>query len=144
MLLLLADNCCFTQLTSYKYSPTVDLVETGIIILSNYQKALKQLILRKTTMSGTIYVLYLLFVLFQEYDRSDNKIPTTCVKTGYKLNVSILVPTGYREPVPKTYIQLNITASVISEGNMFQCRTVYLNNTFYIFIYLLHQTFKIT
>lgn len=128
--------------------------KASVIILSNYQKAMCVCqdihcsskiahIAKNNNVWLNLCSIFLFLVLFQEYDRSDNRIPKTCVKTGYKLNVSILVPAGYREPVPKTYVQLNIKASVIYEGNMFQCRTVCLNNTFYIFICLLHQTFKL-
>ena len=43
-------------------------------------------------------------------------IPHTCVENAYKMVVSILVPTGYTEPSPKLYLQLNITANIV-EGN---------------------------
>lgn len=43
-------------------------------------------------------------------------IPQTCVKNAYKMVVSILVPTGYTEPSPKIYLQLNITTNIV-EGN---------------------------
>ena len=55
-------------------------------------------------------------------------IPHTCVKNAYKMVVSILVPTGYTEPSPKIYLQLNITTNIV-EGNylwLFSSNTIFI------------------
>jgi hypothetical protein len=64
-------------------------------------------------------------------------IPHTCVKNAYEMVVSILVPTGYTEPSPKLYLQLNITANIV-EGNylllfyqQYKMYNIYCNNYFH-------------
>ncbi|XP_076101367.1 uncharacterized protein LOC143071128 isoform X1 [Mytilus galloprovincialis] len=44
------------------------------------------------------------------YTGHDRYIEKTCVKQAYMLTISILLPHGYREPIPKPYLIIKVTA----------------------------------
>lgn len=54
------------------------------------------------------------------YD-NDASVPRTCVERAYKMSVSIQVPPGYVEPKPSTYIQIQITAVVVTDPDPDEC-----------------------